>query len=112
MDEQMKCNLCSWTGKRRECIELDPSDETNFDPACPVCESMCVPIKPNASVSIPGGEPGYAPRKCSASSCCGARVAVAGGSEGTNWYECVSCGNPCDLVPVHHEQNTQAEGRS
>jgi hypothetical protein len=62
-------------------------------------------LKSNASVSIPGGEPGYDPRECSASSCCGAGVTVAGGSEGTNWYECVSCGNPCDLVPVHRDQN-------
>jgi hypothetical protein len=86
-------------------IPINAPTEHRREIANMVMNGLNLHFKPNASVSIPGGGPGYAPRECSASSCCGAGVTVAGGSEGTNWYECVSCGNPCDLVPVHRDQN-------
>ena len=31
------------------------------------------------------------------SSCCGAAVRVAGGTDGTHWHECEKCGQPCDI---------------
>ena len=32
------------------------------------------------------------------STCCGEAVVVRGDDkEGTNWYECVKCGNACDV---------------
>lgn len=31
------------------------------------------------------------------SACCGEGVVVRGGDEGTNHYECVKCGNACDV---------------
>ncbi len=75
-------------------------------------EETMVEVTPmhNASVSISGDEPEYAPRSCSASSCCGSGVKIAGSDEGTHWYECLSCGKPCDLVPHHLRQNTNITG--
>lgn len=38
------------------------------------------------------------------SSCCGGRVDVEGGREGTRFYRCADCGRPCDATP-HGERS-------
>ena len=35
------------------------------------------------------------------SSCCRSGLEVVSGNEGTNYYVCVSCDNPCDAVPLN-----------
>lgn len=41
----------------------------------------------------------------SASSCCGAGVSVASGMEGTNWWVCRLCGDPCDAISYSKESS-------
>jgi hypothetical protein len=38
------------------------------------------------------------------SKCCAAPLKVAGGKEGTNWYECEKCGNTPSEVAEHQRE--------
>jgi len=39
------------------------------------------------------------------SKCCSANVKPHYGDEGTNYYECTKCGQPCDIEPTQTKKN-------
>ena len=47
---EMKCNNdtpdCGWRGPRKDCKDWD-----GFDPVCPKCEQVCVPVHPDPVVT-------------------------------------------------------------
>jgi len=43
IDRKVICNMCGWRGwDRRDCVVLDPEHPDDFDPACPMCEGVCI----------------------------------------------------------------------
>lgn len=44
------------------------------------------------------------------STCCRASFDVAGGVEGTNYYQCLVCKKPCDISPPYQEEKEVRTG--